>query len=69
ASAKGAPAFGLLLIVAASTGVEELGTNVFAAAFAFVEKGQNAFACFGKNVMKKATTINPARNKAKCSST
>lgn len=40
----GAPAFGSLFMEATSAGVVALGMNVFTAASAWVENGQNALA-------------------------
>src|SRR3989344_1054416 len=66
-SAMGTPAFGLLLILAASTGVEALGIKVFAAASARVEKGQNACARSGRSERPPTKMVPPATSRAPCS--
>lgn len=61
ASASWAPAFAFAFTAATSAGVVELGMTVFAAASAFVEKGQKAFARLGRKADAAATTAKPAR--------
>ena len=59
ANAMGALAFGFLFIAATSAGVEALGISVCAAASAFVEKGQNAFALCGRRIAANERPANP----------
>lgn len=61
ARAIGAEEFGLLFVDAARTGVEAVGINTLAAAaWAFVENGQNALACCGRNAAAERTAANPS---------
>lgn len=63
----GRPIFGLVFVLATRTGVEALGINVFAAASARVEKGQNACARLGRSEKEKVKIANPATRSAHCS--
>ncbi|MEK7101929.1 MAG: hypothetical protein AAB882_02130 [Patescibacteria group bacterium] len=58
-SVRGVPGFGFLFTEATSAGVEAVGINVFDAASAFAEKGQNALAWCGRRSAVDRETASP----------